>query len=255
MNHSITRYIMGRVYGVFVLLLLLPLFVSLLYREPIDDIEAWLVTIGISVLLFLIFGRKEPADTTFFAREGLVMCALLWLSLSLLGGLPLYLTGQYPSLVDAFFEISSGLTTTGASVSVNIESLSYSVLFWRSFTHLIGGMGVLVFVLALTPHASSSSVQIAKAEMPGPSFGKLVAKLSDTARILYGIYLFLTAILVIFLLIGGMPLFDALCHAFGTAGTGGFGIKNTSIAYYHSAYLEWVLAIGMLVFTVNINLY
>lgn len=255
MNHSITRYIMGRVYGVFALLLLLPLFVSLLYREPIDDIEAWLVTIGISVLLFLIFGRKEPTDTTFFAREGLVMCALLWLSLSLLGGLPLYLTGQYPSLVDAFFEISSGLTTTGASVAVNIESLSYSVLFWRSFTHLIGGMGVLVFVLALTPHASSSSVQIAKAEMPGPSFGKLVAKLSDTARILYGIYLFLTAILVIFLLIGGMPLFDALCHAFGTAGTGGFGIKNTSIAYYHSAYLEWVLAIGMLVFTVNINLY
>lgn len=255
MNHSITRFIMGRVYGVFSLLLLLPLGVSLIYQEPLLNQGAWLAAIGLSAVLFLLLGRKEPSNSDFYAREGLVMCAFLWLSMSLIGGLPLYLTGQYPSVVDAFFEIASGLTTTGASVSHNVELLSHSVLFWRSFTHLIGGMGVLVFVLALTPHASSSSVQIAKAEMPGPAFGKLVARLSDTARILYGIYLSLTALLVVFLLLGKMPLFDALCHAFGTAGTGGFSVKAASIGAYHSPYIEWVLGIGMLVFTANINLY
>lgn len=255
MNHSITRYIMGRVYGVFAMLLSLPLFISFLYQESGRHQLAWLIAILLSLVLFFLFGRKQPSDAEFYAREGLVMCALLWLTLSLIGGLPLYLTGEFPSVIDAFFEIASGLTTTGASVSLNVELLSHSVLFWRSFTHFIGGMGVLVFVLALTPHASSSSVQIAKAEMPGPAFGKLVAKLSDTARILYGIYLSLTVILIVFLLLGNMPLFDAICHVFGTAGTGGFSVKAASIGYYHSAYIEWVLAIGMLVFTVNMNLY
>ncbi len=255
MNRSAIRYICGRVYGIFALLLVIPLVVSLIYRESWMICQSWLVTIGGSAAVYFLLGRKEPEDITMYARDGMVICALLWISLSLVGGMPLYLSGQYPTIVDAFFEISSGLTTTGASVSTNVEALSHSILFWRSLTHLIGGMGVLVFFLALIPRASGTSVQIAKAEMPGPTFGKIVARLSDTARILYSLYLSMTAVLVLLLLLGGMPLFDALCHAFGTAGTGGFGIYNASVGYYHSAYIEWVLAIGMLVFGVNMNLY
>lgn len=255
MNRSIVRYIVGRVFAAFALLLCFPLLVSFLYREDGRHITAWLMAIALSLGVFLFFGRKRPLEMTFYAREGMVICALLWILFSFVGGLPLYLTGEFPTLIDTFFEISSGLTTTGASVAVDVESLSHSVLFWRSFTHLIGGMGVLVFFLALIPRASSSSVQMAKAEMPGPTFGKLVARLSDTARILYGIYLGMTAILTISLLFAGMPLFDAICHAFGTAGTGGFGIKAQSVGYYTSPAIQWIIAIGMLAFGVNMNLY
>ncbi|MDD7592908.1 MAG: TrkH family potassium uptake protein [Peptoniphilaceae bacterium] len=255
MNRSIVRFIVGRVFAAFALLLCFPLGVSLFYGENATHVTAWLIAIGLSLGCYLAFGRKKPSEMTFYAREGMVICALLWILFSFVGGLPLYLTGEYPSLVDSFFEISSGLTTTGASVAQNVEVLSHSVIFWRSFTHLIGGMGVLVFFLALIPRASSSSVQIAKAEMPGPSFGKLVARLSDTARILYGIYLGMTTILILLLVFAGMPLFDSICHAFGTAGTGGFGIKAASIGYYTSPAIQWIITIGMFVFGVNMNLY
>lgn len=255
MNHSIVRYVVGRVLGIFALLLLLPLGVALYYHEPNHALLAWILASGFSAALFLIFGLHAPKNTTFYAREGMVICAILWLLLSAIGGLPLYLSGAYPTLVDGFFEITSGLTTTGASVATSVSSLPHSVLFWRSFTHLIGGMGVLVLFLALLPNASSSSVQIAKAEMPGPVFGKVTAKLSDTARLLYGIYFGMTAILIIALLLAGMPLFDAVTHAFGTAGTGGFGTHNNSVAYFHSPAIDWILTIAILAFGTNMSLY
>jgi trk system potassium uptake protein TrkH len=165
------------------------------------------------------------------------------------------LSGTIPRWIDAFFEAASGFTTTGASVVTDVEVLPRSVLFWRSSTHLVGGMGVLVFALAVMPRIGSDAVHILKAEVPGPVFGKIMPRVHNTARFLYLIYLVLTAILVLLLLMGGMPLFDSLVHAFGAAGTGGFSIKNTSIAFYDSAYIETVLAIGMVLFGINFNLY
>ncbi|MDY6145976.1 MAG: TrkH family potassium uptake protein [Peptoniphilaceae bacterium] len=253
MNKKVVLYVLNRATLTFAGVLCLPLFVSLLYQEPVHVVVSWILSILICLSLWS-FSRIRPVNMKFYAREGLVICAALWILFSLIGSLPLYLSGDFPTMIDAFFETASGLTTTGSSVALNVETLHHSVLFWRSLTHLIGGMGVLILVLALLPQASASSVQIAKAEMPGPTFGKLVARLSDTARILYLIYLILTAVLAGFLLAGGMSLFDALCHAFGTAGTGGFGIRADSVASY-SPYIQWVLAIGMLVFSVNFNLH
>lgn len=255
MNRCAIKYIIGRVYGIFSGLLCLPLLVSFIYQEDRLVKLAWLTAIAISFFLYIMLGRKKIINVEFYIREGMVICALLWISLSLIGGLPLYLSGQYPSLVDGFFEIASGLTTTGSSVCDNVELLSHSLLFWRSFTHLIGGMGILVFALSLVPSSKSSLKHMAQAEMPGPTFDKLVAKLSDTARILYKIYLAMTGFLVVLLLLGGMPLFDSLCHAFGTAGTGGFGIKVNSIGYYKSSYIHNVLSIGMLAFSLNFQIY
>lgn len=255
MNLKMLRYMLGRVIGVFGLILTAPLIISFLYREDVLMHRAWLTPILLCLVVYFFIGRKKPENVTFYAREGLVICAVSWIILSLIGALPLYLSGEYPTIVDGFFEISSGLTTTGASVAKNVDLLKHSTLFWRSLTHLIGGMGVLVFILAFVPHSSSSTVQLAKAEMPGPVFGKIVAKLSDSTRILYLIYFSMTGVLVVFLLFGGMNLFDSLCHAFGTAGTGGFGLHSNSVAYYQSPYIHWVLSIGMLAFSVNFNLY
>lgn len=255
MNQQVVKYIMGRIYGIFGGLLCLPLIVSFIYNEELIFKLSWLVTIVISFCLYIILGRKKPPVLEFYIREGMVICGLLWISLSLIGGLPLYLCGQYPSLVDGFFEIASGLTTTGSTVCDNVELLNHSVLIWRSFTHLIGGMGILVFALSILPSSKSSMKHMAKAEMPGPTFDKLVAKLSDTARILYLIYIAMTIVLIILLLLGGMPLFDSICHAFGTAGTGGFGIKSDSIAHYNSSYIHNVLSIGMLMFSINFQIY
>ena len=255
MNRDAVKYTIGRVYGIFSGLLCLPLIVSFIYQEDHLVKLAWLTAIAISFILYMVLGRKELNNIEFYIREGMVICAVLWISLSLIGGLPLYLCGQYPSLVDGFFEIASGLTTTGSSVCNNVELLSHSVLFWRSFTHLIGGMGILVFALSIMPSSKSSLKHMAKAEMPGPTFDKLVAKLSDTARILYKIYFAMTGFLILLLLLGGMPLFDSICHAFGTAGTGGFGIKANSIAYYNSSYIHNVLSIGMLAFSLNFQIF
>lgn len=254
MNIGMIRRLMGRTYAIFALLLLLPLITALIYQEENQAIFSWLATIGLCLLLYLILARTPIRNDKLYAREGLVICALLWISLSLIGGLPLFWSGAYPSLADSFFEIASGLTTTGSTVCPDVEALPHSILIWRSFTHLIGGMGVLVFALAILPSAANSR-QLAKAEMPGPSFDKLTAKMADTARILYKMYCVMTAVLVVLLLLGGMPLFDSLCHAFGTAGTGGFGIYNDSIGHYDSSYLHVVLSLGMLVFSVNFSLY
>lgn len=248
-------YLIGRMLQVEALLLLLPMSVAFIYGEPFRLWGSFLFTaLGVALLGTLLSFRK-PKNSKLYARDGLVVCSLSWILLSAFGAFPLYFSGEYKSYIDSYFEIASGFTTTGATVISEVEKLSHSILFWRSFTHLVGGMGVLVFVLAILPGTGADSIHLAKAEMPGPSFSKIVSKLSRTARILYLIYLGMTAVLAVLLLLGGMPLFDSLCHAFGTAGTGGFGIKNTSIGYYNSPYIETVLAIGMILFGVNFNLY
>lgn len=236
-------------------LLLLPLFVSLYYQET-----APLIAFSITIVATAAFGFlltllvKQGTTTTIFAKEGFVIVALSWLFLSAFGALPFFLSGEIPSYADAFFETVSGFTTTGASILTNIEALSKSLLFWRSFTHWIGGMGVIVMIVAILPATAGRPIHILRAEMPGPTMGKLVPKSGNTAKILYIIYLVLTLIEILFLLLGGMPLFDSIVHAFGTAGTGGFGIKATGLAGYNP-YCQWVIAIFMALFGVNFNLY
>ncbi len=255
MNKGIVRYVLGRMLLVEAGLMTVPLVVGLFYQESLKSVGSFIIVIALLMITGLATGIKEPKNTRLFTKEGLVIAALSWFLLSFFGGLPFVFSGEIPSLVDAFFETSSGFTTTGASILTNVEAMCHSMLFWRSFTHLIGGMGVLVFALALLPNTNPRSVNIMKAEVPGPVFGKLVSKLRDTARILYIIYLAMTATLIILLMFGGMDWFDASLHAFGAAGTGGFGIKSTSVAFYNSAYIDYVLGVAMIAFGVNFNLY
>ena len=255
MNKGIVRYVLGRMMLVEAGLLVFPLIVGLIYRESLRTVGSFLLTIGILTALGLIIGLKKPKSTRFYTKEGLVIASLSWLLLSVFGCLPFIISGEITSPVNALFETISGFTTTGASILTDVEAMSHSMLFWRSFTHLIGGMGVLVLALAILPATTSESIHIMKAEVPGPTFGKLVSKLKNTARILYIIYLSMTAILIILLLVGGMDWFDAAIHAFGAAGTGGFSNKATSLLHYNSAYFEIVLGIAMLAFGANFYLY
>ena len=253
MNRRMVFYTVGRISLATALLMLLPALVSLIYRESCG--WSFLVTVGIALaiaaaLTFL----SRPKSQVIYAREGFAIVALGWLLTSLLGCLPFILSGEVPSFFDAFFETVSGLTTTGASILTNVEALSHGLLFWRSFTHWIGGMGVLIFIMAIIPNIADRSIHIVRAEMPGPVVGKLVPRVKDTAKILYIIYIAMTLLEIAFLLFGGMPLFESIVHAFGTAGTGGFGVKADSIAGY-SPYLQWVITIFMLLFGVNFNLY
>ena len=234
-------------------LLLLPLLVSIIYRETCA--WAFLITIGITLAVGgLICLTMRPKDRTLFSKEGLVIVALAWIAVSFFGALPFVISREIPVFIDAFFETVSGFTTTGATILDNVETMSHGLLFWRSFTHWIGGMGVLVFVMAVTVRVPERSIHILRAEMPGPIVDKLVPRARTTAMILYIIYIAMTALEVVFLLAGGMPFFDSLVHSFGTAGTGGFGIRNGSIASY-SPYLQWVIAVFMFLFAINFNLY
>lgn len=255
MNKSFVLYVISRILQLEALLMLLPVGVGLIYREPSRNIFSFLITAALILILTFFPTRKRERSENLYAKEGIVITALSWILLSFFGGFPFVISGEIPSMVDAFFETSSGFTTTGSSILTDVEALSHSMLFWRSFTHLIGGMGVLVFALAILPVTHSSMVHVMKAEVPGPVFGKLTSRLSYTARLLYTIYLVMTAVVVLLLLLGGMSWFDALTHAFGAAGTGGFGIKNTSVGYYDSAYVDYVLGIAMIAFGINFNLY
>ena len=255
MNIKMVFKVIGRLLIFVALLMLLPALVGLYYREGWDTIGAFLLAAGLGLGVGVLLNLQKVALRSFFTREGLVIVSLSWLLISFLGGLPLYLSGWFPTLADAFFEISSGFTTTGATVAANVEVLPKSILFWRSLTQMIGGMGVLVFVLAVMPQMKEDSIYLMKAEVPGPVFGKIVSKLGDTARILYKIYIAMTVVLTIALWLAGMPLFDSAAHAMATAGTGGFGIKNTSIGYYNSAAIDIIIGVGMLAFGVNFNLY
>ena len=254
MNHKIIANVVGKIVLVEALLMALPALVSIFYGET-DILWSFLVTITAALAIgSLLTWLPQPKDTVNYAKEGIVIESLAWIGLALIGALPFWLTGEIPSFVDAFFETVSGFTTTGASILTDVEGMSRGLLFWRSETHWVGGMGVLVFVMALIPNLSERSIHVLRAEVPGPTVGKLVPRIKDTAKILYSIYIVLTLVEIVFLLCGGMPLFDSVVHAFGTAGTGGFGIKADSIGGY-SPYLQWVIAIFMLLFGVNFNLY
>ncbi len=252
MNSSIIRYVLGQVLKLEAVLMLLPCVVALIYQEPGG---VWfLVTAAVGLVVGILATLKKPQSNVFYLKEGCIATALSWIVLSLLGCLPFWLSREIPDFTDALFETVSGFTTTGASILSDVESLPKCMLFWRSFTHWIGGMGVLVFLLAVIPMSGGSNINLMRAESPGPSVGKLVPKIRYTARILYYIYFGLTVLEMIFLICGKMPLFDAVNTAISTAGTGGFGIKNDSIASY-TAYQQWVITIFMIVFGVNFNAY
>ncbi|MCM1297627.1 MAG: TrkH family potassium uptake protein, partial [Muribaculaceae bacterium] len=252
MNSSIIRFILGHVLKTEAALLLLPSLIALIYAEP--EGLWYLPVAAVCLLLGLLMTRRKPENSVFYLKEGCIATALSWILLSFFGCLPFCLTGEIPSFTDALFETISGFTTTGASILDDVEALSHCSLFWRSFTHWIGGMGVLVFLLAIVPLSGGSNINLMRAESPGPSVGKLVPKVKYTARILYLIYFGMTVLETILLLLGRMPLFDAVCTSFGTAGTGGFGIKNDSIAGY-STYIQWVVTVFMILFGVNFNAY
>lgn len=245
---------LGRIVRAETLLLLLPAAVALIYSE-IWVMVAFLISAGAALLVGTLLDLLcRPKAKTIYAKEGFAIVALAWIAMSAIGAMPFVISGGIPSYADAFFETVSGLTTTGASILTNVEAMSRGLLFWRSFTHWIGGMGVLVFVMALLPNLSDRSIHIMRAEMPGPVVGKLVPRAKDTAKILYLIYIVMTAAQIVLLLVGGMPFFDSVVYAMGTAGTGGFGIKADGLAGY-SPYLQWVVTVFMLLFGINFNLY
>lgn len=252
MNNSIIRYILGQILKMEAILMLLPCIVAIIYGE--NEGFAYLVTLLICGALGFAAAWKKPKNYIFYLKEGCIATSLSWIILSLFGSLPFIITGEIPFFPDALFETISGFTTTGASILSDVEALSYCSIFWRSFTHWIGGMGVLVFLLAIIPLSGGSNINLMRAESPGPSVGKLVPKVRYTARLLYLIYFGMTIIEIVLLLFGNMPLFDALTTSFGTAGTGGFGIKNDSLMSY-SAYIQWIVTIFMILFGVNFNAY
>ena len=252
MNNRMIAYIIGRILLTEAALLVLPLLVTVLYGEsPVP----FLIPILLLALCGGAMGWKKPKSTALYARDGLAVVALAWICMSLFGALPFVLSGDIPNYVDAFFETVSGFTTTGSSILTEIEPLSRGGLFWRSFTHWVGGMGVLVFVMAILPMNDGHGMHLMRAEVPGPTVGKLVSRMSDTAKILYSIYLVMTVVEIVLLLAGGMPLYDAAIHAFGTAGTGGFSCRNLSVGAYDSVYFDVVIGVFMLLFGVNFNLY
>ncbi|MBQ8623074.1 MAG: TrkH family potassium uptake protein [Oscillospiraceae bacterium] len=254
MNYRMLFYILGRILGTEAILMILPLICAVIYKE---NLLPFIIPILILAAIAAVLSFKKPKETTISSREGFMCVALAWILLSVFGALPFVISGDIPDYVDAFFETVSGFTTTGASILTDVESLGRGVMFWRSFTHWVGGMGVLVFVLAIMPKSDikgTKYMHLMRAEVPGPTVGKLVPKISETARVMYGIYIVLTVVVIALLLAGGMTLFDATTHAFGTAGTGGFGIKNDSLASY-SPYCQYVIGIFMVVFGVNFNLY
>ncbi len=252
MNYSIIIYILGWVMRLEGVAMLVPCIAALVYRE-----ESGFVFLICSVIVSIIgmfLTLKKPKNTLFYAREGFVTVALSWVILSLIGAIPFYVSGEIPKAIDALFEVVSGFTTTGASILNDVESLSKCMLLWRSFTHWIGGMGILVFILAILPMTGGQNIHLMRAESPGPSVGKIVPKMQKTAMTLYIIYTVMTIIQMIMLIAGRMPVFDAICTSLGTAGTGGFGIKNDSMAGY-STYIQIVVTVFMFLFGVNFNFY
>ena len=254
MNRKMVFNIIGRIVLTEAVLFLLPIMIAVYYGELLP-LKAFLISAVIAAAVgggLILFTKTE--DKSIYAGEGFVTVGFAWILLSVIGALPFYISGEIPNFVDAFFETVSGFTTTGASILTDVEAMSKSLLFWRSFTHWIGGMGVLVFVTAIIPSSSKGTMNIMRAEMPGPIIGKLVPRVRDTAKILYLIYIVMTVIQIILLAAGGMPLFESVVHTLGTAGTGGFGTKADSLASY-SAYSQWVITIFMLLFGINFNLY
>ncbi|MBQ7777372.1 MAG: TrkH family potassium uptake protein [Oscillibacter sp.] len=252
MNNRMIAYVIGRSLLAEALLLLVPLLAAALYGEALSP---YLIPMALLLALGALMTVRKPKNTSFYARDGLAIAALVWIFMSAFGALPFVLSGDIPHYIDAFFETVSGFTTTGATILTAVEPLTRAGLLWRSFTHWVGGMGVLVFVMALLPMSDGHGMHMLRAEMPGPTASKLVSRMSDTAKILYVIYFVMTVILIVLLLLGGMPLFDTLIHAFGTAGTGGFSCRNISVGAYDNLYFEIVIGVFMLLFGINFNLY
>ncbi len=254
MNYRMIVYLTAQIIRAVGWLLLVPLIVAAVFAER-ASFFAFLATAVGMILLGTLFTLKKPANKAVYTREGMAVVACAWIAVSVLGALPYVFSGDIPSLADAIFETASGLTTTGSTILNDIEGMSKACLFWRAFTHFIGGMGVLIFMLAILPQADTRTMHLVRAESAGPTAGKLVAKMSISVRILYGIYITLTMAEMLFLLFGGMPFFDAITTAFATAGTGGFSVKAGSIADYNSAYVDFIVTLFMGLFSVNFTLY
>ena len=253
MNYGSIRYIIGWILRIEGILMALPILTAIVYQEQVG--WAFVATAGLCLILGTLIGVQKTKKTNFYAKEGYISVALGWIVLSIMGCLPFVISGEIPSFIDAWFEMVSGFTTTGASILNNVEGLSKCMLIWRSFSHWVGGMGVLVFIMAVLPLAGGEhNLQLMKAESPGPSVSKLVPKLRETAIMLYKIYLGMTVGMIVLYLIGGLPLFDSCCMAFGTAGTGGFGILNDSMGSY-STFVQAITTVGMMLFGVNFSFY
>ena len=252
MNHKMIRNILGWLLIFECGFMLVPTVTALVYRER--EVWAFLVTMLLCGAIGALFVWRKPKDSVLYAREGFVIVSLSWILLSLFGAIPFCISGAIPNYLDALFETVSGFTTTGASILTEVEPLPRCMLMWRSFTHWVGGMGVLVFIMAFIPLSGGQNMHIMKAESPGPSVSKLVPRVKTTALILYSIYIVMTLIMFVLLLFGDMSVFEALCTALGTAGTGGFGVLNDSMASY-SPYIQWVVTVFMLLFSVNFSCY
>ena len=253
MNHKMVFYMIGQITKLEAVALLLPAIVALIYSESCGWIYL-LTAVSAAALGFALTTIFKKRNNVIFAKDGFVIVALSWIVLSLIGALPFTLSGEIPSYVDAVFETVSGFTTTGASILSAPQALSHAAMFWRSFTHWMGGMGIIVLVMAVMRTVTGRSMHILRAEVPGPTVDKLVPKIRETAKILYLIYIAITVLMMIVLIAFGMPVFESIVHAIGTAGTGGFGIKADSIGSYSPA-LQWVIAIFMLAFGINFNIY
>ena len=252
MNYAIIIYVLGYIFNFSAGFMLLPGIVAIIYREQ----EGWwfLLSALIIGIIGLLLTRKKPENKNFYAREGMVVVALGWVGISILGAVPYVATGSIPNVVNALFESVSGFSTTGASILADVESLPHCVLFWRCFTNWIGGMGILVFIMAVLPYLGANNMYLMRAESTGPAVGKLVPKIQKTAFWLYSMYIGLTVLQMILLLIGKMPVFDAVCDSLATAGTGGFAVRNDSIAGY-STYIQVVTTIFMFLFGINFKFY
>ena len=254
MNYKMVAFVLGRIFCIEAVLMLFPMLCAACYGEWYL-LPAFLLPAVLLAVLGLAASLRTPKNTTIFARDGLDIVALVWVLMSAFGALPFVISGEIPSFIDAFFETVSGFTTTGSTILTDVEALSHGTLFWRSFAHWVGGMGVLVLAMAVLPMTDGRAMHLMRAEVPGPTVGKISSKLSDSAKILYAIYFAMTLAEVILLCAGGMPLFDSLIHAFGTAGTGGFSNKGLSVGAYNNPYFEIVIGVFMLLFGINFNLY
>ena len=252
MNYRMVWQVLGRVLCIEAALMILPMVTALCYGEtPLP----FLISAAATGLVGLILWRVRARNAAITAREGFLIVGLSWVFMALFGALPFVIGGEIPNYLDALFEMVSGLTTTGASILTDIEALSHGAQFWRLFAHWIGGMGILVFIMAILPMAGNRSMHIMRAEVPGPTVGKLVPRIRKTARILYLLYIVMTVVETLLLLCGGMSFFDALVHSFATAGTGGFSTRALSIGYYDSTYIDVVTGTFMILFGVNFSLY
>ncbi len=262
MNYKMIGCLLGQIIRVLGLLMFLPVIVSLVYHEP-ESLKAFLITAAGLILAGTLMTVKKPEKKDIYTRDGMATVAATWILVSILGAIPFTLAGAIPNFADAVFETASGFTTTGATILNDIESVSNACLFWRSFSHFLGGMGVLILILAILPQSDTRTMHLVRAESPGPTAGKLTAKMSSSVRTLYGIYIGLTVLEMLLLLLSNfdpvpehrMSFFEALNTALSTAGTGGFALKNASIAAYDSAYIDIIITIFMLLFSVNFTLY